>query len=123
MTAAPQSHDELPVLVDGMYGAACTLDDAQLRERIRDWRALRDRAVIHTTPTGARLVLGPGEEMAAVAHLAAQESACCPFYTFTIRIVGGTRELEVSAGPGGEVAVHALLGLLEDEPAGQAASR
>ena len=30
MTAAPQPHDELPVLVEGLYGAACTLDDAQL---------------------------------------------------------------------------------------------
>jgi len=111
MELIPPPRDELPQLADGLYGAACTLDDPQLRERVRIWRELRDRAVVEPTPTGARLAFGPGEDMSAVADLAALESVCCPFYSFTIRIDGATRELEVSAGPGGEPAVHALLGL------------
>ncbi len=59
--------------------------------------------------------------MAAVAHLG-RRKCLCPFYAFTIRIVEGARDLEVSAGPGGEVAVHALLGLLDDDPQIQAPS-
>ena len=111
MTAIPSPLDELPVLADSLYGACCSLDDPQLRERLQAWRELRDRAAGGVTPTGARLTFRPDEDMGAVADLAALERACCPFYTFTIRTDGGTRELEVSGGPGGGPAVQALLGL------------
>lgn len=111
MTATPSQLDELPVLADSRYGACCTLDDPQLRERLHAWRDLRDRAVVGLTSTGARLIFEPGEDMGAVGQLVALEGACCPFYAFTIRTDGGTSELEVSAGPGGRPAVVALLGL------------
>lgn len=95
-----------------MIGAACTLDAARLRERLRDWRELRDRAThIESVPGGIRLAFSANEPMGAVAELAAAESECCAFYTFTLQVDGPTRQLEISAGAGGEPAVQALLGL------------
>jgi MerR family copper efflux transcriptional regulator len=104
--------DELPIVPDSLIGAACTLAASQLRERLREWRALRDRAgAIEPIVGGARLALSADEPMGAVAELVARESECCTFYTFTLRIDGPTRQLEISAGPGGEPAVSGLLGL------------
>ncbi len=104
--------DELPTVPGRLIGAACTLDAPQLRERLREWRALRDAAgAIEPIVGGARLVLSADEPMGAVADLVARESECCSFYTFTLRIDGPTRQLEISAGPGGEAAVRGLLRL------------
>jgi hypothetical protein len=50
--------------------------------------------------------------MSAVADLISRESECCPFYTFTLQVDGASRRLEISAGPGGELAVRGLLGLV-----------
>lgn len=103
---------ELPILPERLIGAACTLDAPLLRERVREWRALRERAVaIEPILDGVRLALRPAEQIGAVADLVARESECCPFYTFTLRIDGPTRDLEISAGPACEPALHALLGL------------
>lgn len=95
-----------------MIGAACTLDSETLRERLAEWRALRDRSTaIESLPGGARLVLDEAEPVADVADLAARESECCPFYSFTLRVEGPTRHLDISAGSGGEPAVLALIGV------------
>jgi hypothetical protein len=104
--------DELATVPGRLIGAACTLDAPQLRERLREWRALRDAAgAIEPIVGGARLVLSSDEPMGAVADLVARESECCAFYAFTLRIEGPTRQLEISAGPGGDLAVRGLLGL------------
>jgi DNA-binding transcriptional MerR regulator len=103
---------ELPLAPERLVGAACTLNGDQLRERLAEWRGLRDRAArIEPHPGGARLTLDPGEPVTPIADLVARESECCAFYTFTLRIDGPTRELDVTAGAGGEPAVQALLGL------------
>nr|MBA3739752.1 MerR family transcriptional regulator [Chloroflexota bacterium] len=39
-----ESASEPPVVSERLIGAACTLDATQLRERLREWRELRDRA-------------------------------------------------------------------------------
>jgi hypothetical protein len=102
---------ELPMASDRLIGAACTLG-TELRQRLDDWRALRDRATaIDDRDGGVRLTFAVDEPMDAVGRLVSLESECCPFYTFTVRIEGGTRQLEIDAGPGGEPAVRALLGL------------
>lgn len=96
-----------------LIGAACSLNANEMRQRLADWRRLRDRATsITPIPGGARLSFDATEPMAAIADLASLESECCAFYTFRLRIDGPTtRELDISAGAGGEAAVHALIGL------------
>ena len=101
-----------PGISQRLIGAACTLGADEQRERLRAWRGLRDRAAsVERILGGARLVLAPEEPMGSVADLLAAESECCAFYTFTLRIDGPIRQVEISAGAGGEPAVNALLGL------------
>jgi hypothetical protein len=96
-----------------LIGAACTLGSGDIRARPREWAALRDRASeIRQVPGGRALLLADDEPLAAVADLAARESACCGFYTFTLRLDGRTRELQITAGMGQEPAVEVLLGLI-----------
>jgi DNA-binding transcriptional MerR regulator len=107
-----RSAPELPVVSERLIGAACTLDATQLRERLREWRELRDRATsVEPITGGARVSFSADEPIGAVADLVALESECCAFYTFTLRVDGPTRQLEINAGAGGEPAVRALLGL------------
>lgn len=95
-----------------LIGACCNLGSAEMRERLQEWRALRDRSTsIEPIGGGARLTFDAAEPMAAIADLAARESECCAFYTFTLVVDGPTRRLHISAGAGGEVAVRALIGL------------
>jgi hypothetical protein len=97
---------------DRLLGAACTLDAVEMPERLREWAALRDRSTgIRPIIGGVALSLDPSEPIERVADLAARESECCAFYTFQIRIEGQTRELEISAGAGREIAVQALLSI------------
>lgn len=106
-----QAEAQIPMASERMIGAACTLDTAELKQRLADWRALRDRAAVKPIPGGARLTFGADEPVEPIARLAALESECCAFYTFTLRVDGPARQLEISAGAGGEPAVQALLGL------------
>lgn len=109
---AASSDATLPMASERLIGAACTLDAAELPARLAEWRNLRDRATaIEPIVGGARLAFNAGERIAAVADLVARESECCAFYTFTLRVDGPTRQLDISAGAGGEPAVRALLGL------------
>jgi len=103
---------ELPLATERLIGAACALGGGQLRERLRAWRELRDRATsVEPITGGARLAFSADEPIGAVADLAALESECCAFYVFTLQVDGPTRQLEINAGAGGEPAVRALLGL------------
>ena len=102
----------MPTVPDRLVGAACTLNSAEMRERLAEWRGLRDRSeAFETLAGGFRLVLDPSESVAAVADLIARESECCSFYTFILSIDGPKRRLDVSAGPGGGEAVRAVLGI------------
>jgi hypothetical protein len=96
-----------------LIGAACRLGADEMPKRLAEWRALRDRAQeVRQVPSGRVLTLADNEPIAAVADLAARESACCAFYTFTLLLDGPKRELRITAGPGEEPAVEVLLGLL-----------
>ena len=102
----------LPIAPERLIGAACTLNSEEVRDRLKEWRALRDRAAsVEPIAGGVRLSLATDEPVGPVAHLVAKESECCSFYTFTLTIDGPTRRLGISAGPGGEPAVRALIGL------------
>lgn len=103
---------ELPMVSERMIGASCTLDAGELKQRLADWRVLRDRAVhVDPIPGGVRLTFGADESVEPMTKLAALESECCAFYSFTLMVDGPARELEISAGAGGEPAVRGLLGL------------
>lgn len=110
---------QLPIASERLIGAACTLGTNEMRERLRAWRDVRDRALsIEPIRGGARLALGPDQPMGAIAELMSLESECCPFYTFILLVDGPMRQLEITAGAIGEPAVVALLGL--DEVGGSA---
>jgi hypothetical protein len=97
---------------DRLLGACCTLDAAEMPARLKEWSDLRDRSVrIRPIEGGLSIALATSEPMSQVADLIARESACCAFYTFTLRIDGQGRELQITAGEGREIAVQALLGV------------
>jgi hypothetical protein len=101
-----------PTLDDGLLGAACTLGATDVRTRLREWAALRDRSTgIRPIPGGVAMSLDANQPMDRVADLAAREAECCRFYTFTLRLEGQGRELEITAGEGREIAVRTLLGI------------
>jgi hypothetical protein len=65
---------------------ACTLPSVEQPLRIAEFDTLFAgslRQVQRPEPTRARLVLGPGVEDT-VRELAARESECCSFFTFTV---------------------------------------
>ena len=95
---------------DRALGVACSLSDTERRERLEDWRRLRDRSLIQPIRGGVRLVFQPDHSMFAVADLAQREAECCPFYDFTLSVIGEERTLDITAGPGREAAVEAFLG-------------
>jgi hypothetical protein len=95
-----------------LIGAACNLSEEDLRRRVAEWRALRDRAT-SVTPIegGVVLQLPANEPISDVADLAGREIECCPFYSFALHVDGTGRRLHITAGPGGERAIDGLLGL------------
>jgi hypothetical protein len=97
---------------EGLIGASCSLGAEDVRIRQGEWTALRGRArSVRKIEGGISMVLDGAEPIVAVADLVARESACCPFYTFELHVDGPTRQLDITAGSGGEPAVHALLGV------------
>jgi len=97
---------------DLLMGASCTLGVAEVAARLREWAALRDRSIgIRPITGGVVIGLDASEPIDRVADLAARESECCAFYTFLLRLDGRTRELEITAGAGREIAVRVLLGI------------
>ena len=97
---------------DRLIGASCSLNEADCRDRLADWPALRDRALrVDAADDSFRLRFQADQELEELVRLVTLESACCPFYRFTIRVDGPDRELEIDAGPGGAPAVRALLGM------------
>jgi hypothetical protein len=98
--------DELPV--------ACTLGPADGRDRIAQWRALRERAGAEVRREGAVLTLRfepqPGvlEELSG---LAAAEAECCGFVTWHAALDDGAPTLTVTGDdPAAVDAIAALFG-------------
>ncbi len=79
---------------------ACSLDDAAAQGQLGEWARLLRRSVAsaeRVTPGRLDLVLGPGADLATVVGLAQREAACCPFFTFTVRIGANEVVLSVEA--------------------------
>jgi hypothetical protein len=81
---------------------ACSLDAADLRQRIEEWRQFRRDHVGAITEDGAaaqlELDLSEAALISAVS-LSEQEKACCPFFEFSIAVEPGRRTLQVSVPP------------------------
>jgi MerR family transcriptional regulator, copper efflux regulator len=106
---------QLPMADERLIGACCSLSVEEQRERLHAWRDLRDRArSVVRVPGGVLLAFEREQPMGAIAELMSAESECCAFYTFRLKVAGPDRQLEISAGTGGEPAVTALLGLEEE---------
>lgn len=75
---------------------ACSLTSGDQAKRIQQWQRLLAGAARESID-GRLLVRLPAELAGPVADLAAAEQRCCAFFAFTLRLVGGTLELEVRA--------------------------
>jgi hypothetical protein len=99
---------------------ACTLPAAQLPERRAEFSRLFADCVLtidRPQPDWLRLHLKPTADAARrAAELAVAESACCSFFSFALRVTGGTVALEVIV-PENQVA--ALDGLADLASAAQ----
>src|SRR5690349_9402148 len=91
---------------------ACTLPapDRPLRAAEFDDLFTRVRRVERPAPTRLRLdfVEGAPATAARAADLAARETACCSFFTFTLTVSGGGTSLEVAVPPGQVAVLDAL---------------
>lgn len=100
----------------------CTLPAARLSDRLAEFSQLFADFVIATDrrrPDWLQLELTPTAVAAArAAELAVAESACCSFFSFTLRITAGRLVLDVEV-PGRQVAV--LDGLAARAPAARSA--
>lgn len=95
-----------------LLGGACELAGEELRDRLAEWSAVAARAVgVDTLPGGLRLTFASSEPLDQLATLVAQESECCAFYRFTLRVDGPARILEIDAGRGNASVARALVGL------------
>ena len=91
---------------------ACTLTSAELPGRLARWQRLAAHVVERTdTDDGIRVRFDRTVSAGEVAGLAAEEHACCAFFTFTIHIATDGTTLEVGA----PADARALVGLLLDQ--------
>jgi hypothetical protein len=78
---------------------SCTLPTVEQPLRVAELEQLMTTqllAGVRVTPTHLRLSLIPGPEVAArAAELAARESECCEFFTFTLRLARHEVTLDV----------------------------
>ncbi len=100
---------------------ACSLDDADVATRIRDWQDLL-RSVTDRQPlpgaTGIRLVLDPDVAPDQLLGLTRAEQGCCTFFAFTITIDQRGLALEVLAPDGAADLVADLFGPAHDSASG-----
>lgn len=76
---------------------ACSLSEAELGDRMQEWRRLLARATRAEQAEGRWQVYLPAELAGQAAELAAAEQRCCPFFGFTIYLTGAELRLDISA--------------------------
>ncbi len=90
----------------------CTLPTPEQPLRIREFDELfaeSMRSVDRPAPGRLRMELDATPTTAGrAAHLAARETACCSFFTFTMTVAGGELWLEVSVPPAHTDVLEAL---------------
>jgi hypothetical protein len=85
------------------FPESCTLPSAERPVRAAEFADLlagATRGARRPEPTRLQLDLAPGRETAArAAGLAAAETECCSFFTFTLTAAGGTLTLDIAVPP------------------------
>ena len=98
----------------GAVPVACSLGPAALAAQAQRWERLAAQAMTGraSTPDGLRISFRPGpgaeDELRA---LAAVETECCPWATWTVQAADGELVLDVrSPSPDGTATLHAMFG-------------
>lgn len=90
---------------------ACSLDAAQLGDRIQRWRdvlaSVRGREAV---PGGVQLRFEEPGALVQVGPLAAAEHECCPFFDFVISLDGDGLTVQVTAPDDAQPLVAAVFG-------------
>lgn len=91
---------------------ACTLDAADLPERLEQWQAVLDQVDDRAWQADGtlRLSFGPTAEVSDLARLVAAEQGCCAFFAFSLTVDGRGVGLEVGAPPDGHEVLVRLFG-------------
>jgi hypothetical protein len=96
----------------GRAPGSCTLDGAGRQARAAEFDEFFATAVLgidQPERTTIRLELRPDEQAGqAAGRLAAAETACCSFFTFTLAATAGRLVLEVTVPPGREDALDSM---------------
>jgi hypothetical protein len=99
-----------PGQLPALLGAACTLPTTEQPLRAAEWHALFTESVRRVTRTkSTSLDLELGGDPAPALELAARETECCSFFSFSLH--GSTLRVEVS--PEHADLLSALAGLAE----------
>ena len=87
----------LPADPTAIAAPACSLSPDSMRERGRDWEALRDRYLLERVRSQrATTSRWRVEGFAALRTLVEAERECCPFLAFTLTVREGSIELETT---------------------------
>jgi len=90
---------------------ACTLDAAQLPNRVREWQDLAGHVAGRVTiDGGVRLELDAATPLDQLAKLMKAEQGCCAFFDFALTVDRRGAALEVRAPAEGMAMVEALFG-------------
>ena len=87
---------------------ACTIDPAGLKQRVNQLDALSPQ-VLGLRRDGLALTLAfPGEAARDIQAFVAEESKCCPFFSFEVDELDQGLRLAIRTPPGGEAMLDAL---------------
>ena len=81
---------------------ACSLDAAQLTDRLADWRRVLAGVTARADGAGPHeviLQLGSQTSVSELATLCKDEVACCPFFTFDLRLSAEGMALQIRVPP------------------------
>jgi MerR family copper efflux transcriptional regulator len=97
---------------DGQPPIACSLNDADQRDREHEWSSVLSYATARIVAEGGLTVRFDAQpELAArIADLAVREQQCCPFFSFTLAVAAGDLALSVAAPPEAFEIVTSLFG-------------
>jgi hypothetical protein len=91
---------------------ACTIDSAGLKQRVNQLDALGPRVLTSRRDGLTLTVEFPAEATQDVQAFVAEESRCCPFFSFQVHEIDQGLRLGIRTPPGGEAMLDALQAAL-----------